>query len=295
MICPKCEATKDKFVFRKLTKEDYAKIRRGRKRLPNRADLLILGSGVTAFTAALVCSYYGMSVITFEETDTMGGEDSTGFSEYEQNAAFESLKRSIDTEAFDVSHMEYHQLAASMLALLAEEDVLPEFKEATKSPYGAPHPWGSFSESISLDMSPEEDKPILKTTLLNQLSYWSTDNEVRTLINHKPSALLENSDKKIVGIEFEFNDKAVKYQADFAILSFLDAENKELVKNIKSTKEKGAKCIGFKEVDRIPYKKITKEESQFWGEEAQIGPSMTRAFKMALEIVDKFDFHADED
>lgn len=275
MICPECEADQDSFKYRKLTKEDYRKIRGLKKKMPDRADIIILGTAASSYVAAAIADHFGASVLMLEPSDVIGGGSTLGFSEKEEQAAHRNLRTDSSLLDKDDAYKKYKSIASEMLQMLGELEVLPQFKESPHDPLGDAHPWQEFSESTILETGIVNVAPESKRTLHHKLAHWATDSGVRVLLNQNIAKLIDNDDGEVGGVEVEFNDKNRTYYANMGIISFLNHDNLKL----ESKEEPSLSIVDTKNFVMTP------AEKQFWGEEAFIGPIMVRAYKKCANMV----------
>lgn len=281
--CPECDGVKDDYEYRRLTREDYKKLGLPRKKAPNQADVIIVGSGVSAFVSAVVVSFCGANIIMLEQGKTIGGKDydAVGFSDKEKAAAFEGIKK-LEQGALiggdEVS--EYGRKAMNMLEFLAEEELLPEFKEQKHDPFGNAHPWQQFAESTPLEHGAHNSNDT-KHSLHYSLAHFATDNEIRMLVNQQIVDVAINDDGEADGVEVLFNEKKRRYTANLGVVVFLTEDIKLESDNLESGD--GLHIINLE--DRKP----TKAEEEFWGKDSKVGPAMTEAYLAGLQIINKYE------
>lgn len=245
--CPQCGAPKEKFVLLADSSSDIKGMqlsRSEREFMPDfEADVLVVGSGGAAFSAAATARKLGASVIILEKGPSVGGttirsgggywipnnrfQRELGIEDKKEDAlrymarySFPHLYNPADArlglpENEYTLIASYYDAASEMVEFHEESGAFRSIQDInwTGKPqvdYQDHLPENKGIRGRTLFVKDPEGKQAFGYELIRQYEEWAGKNGVKILLNHQVTRILQNDAKEVVGLEAIIEGKEVR-------------------------------------------------------------------------------------
>lgn len=229
--CPVCGASADKFVLVEDGGEDGNTAEQ-----PDtyEADVLVVGSGASAFAGAVTARKQGASVIMLEKADVIGGTTSRsggGFwiplNQWQKQAGYEDSREDAlrymarysyshlynpDAERFGIPQREFELLEAyvdhgyQMTADFEEWDVFHSIMERNWTGKGQVDYQNHLPENKGIrgrSIYPRDDDGNLVFSgaeLIRQMEAWARANDIKIMTNAEAESLIQDGQGRVIGL-----------------------------------------------------------------------------------------------
>jgi len=236
--CPQCGAPKEKFILLDSA-QDGTGATTGASDTIREADILVVGSGAAAFTAAATARLGGASVIMLEKGGSIGGttiRSGGGFwipnNRFQREAGVEDRKEDamrymarysfpgrynpedeklgLPDNAFELIEA-YYDNASAAVDYLEEHGVITCIQDInwTGKPqvdYQDHLPENKGIRGRSIFTKDSEGKLGFGYELVSQFERFANENDIPVLLNHEVTKILRNENGKVTGLEVLKND-----------------------------------------------------------------------------------------
>lgn len=239
-VCPICGATKDKFV--QIVEEKT----KGQRETITKADILVVGSGAAAFSAAITAKSLGASVIMLEKAPKVGGttarsgggfwvplnrhqreygitdtkEDAIAYmARYSYSHLFDPGKPNFGLPEREYSLLEtYVENACEMTDYFDKIGALNSVMEINWT--GKPQvdymdhlPENKEIRGRSIYPKDKEGNVGSGSELIRQLESWAQENEILVYTNCEVSEIVQDQEGKVVGVKAKIDEEVVTFTA----------------------------------------------------------------------------------
>lgn len=246
--CPMCGAPKEKFILLTDSSSDVAEMNISSTAkeftFDQEADILVVGSGAAAFSAAITARKQGASVIMLEKGSMAGGttiRSGGGYwipnNRFQRELGIEDKKEDAlrymarysyphlykpDEPRLGLPENEFglmvtmYEKASEMVEYLVDCGALDSIQEIN---------WLGKPQVDYMDHLPEnkgvrgrvlyakdpEGKQSYGYELIRQLEKWTKANDIKILLNHQVTRILQNHQKKVIGLEVTIEGKEIQH------------------------------------------------------------------------------------
>lgn len=246
--CPVCGAPKEKFELMTETKQEAGDM----VSFTNEADVVVVGSGAAAFSAAISARKQGAKVLMLEKAGQVGGTTSRSgggywipLNKWQKEAGYEDNAEDVlrymarysypnlynaDAPKYGIPQREFELLEAyvntahKMASDYDEWGALHSIMEVNWTGKGQVDYQNHLPENKNIrgrSIYPRDEDGNIKISgaeLIRQVETWARDHEIEILTNAEVTSILRNAEGRVNGVTARVNGKEHTFHAKLGVI-----------------------------------------------------------------------------